>query len=303
MATAPSFAKSPQDTKSPQDWGFTLGGAPILDCRTLGRVPTLVRRWRDIPPAIDQTPLDHHYLSLHLGGAKRLYRAGEGAKLTRDVEQAAYSVVPAGAAFQWLTEGPVDFMHVYFTTAGVDHFVTENFDRDPRSVSLGDQLGGSDPVMAALAVSLGEALAGDEPMGRAYIDDHIHLLLFRLLRLHSNAQLSLAMSRHALAPYKLRRSIDFMLQHLADPIGLADIAAAAETSPFHFSRMFRLATGKAPYAYLIDRRIEEASRLLRQCDLSLAEIARRSGFASPSQFSRMFRRVSGISPSDYRRSA
>ena len=75
-----------------------------------------------------------------------MYRYGEGHRQTRDVPEAAYSIVPAAAAFEWNTEGPVDFAHIYFDPAVVDHVVANAFDRDPASVVLQEGLGDRDPV-------------------------------------------------------------------------------------------------------------------------------------------------------------
>lgn len=109
---------------SPTRWGQTLAGAPVLDTRVSAMVPALVRRWQDIPPAIDQAGLDQHFVSIHLGGAKRLLRRGEGGLQRQEVAAGAYSVVPAGSAFQSDTQGPVDFVHIYLEPRFFEPIVT-----------------------------------------------------------------------------------------------------------------------------------------------------------------------------------
>lgn len=285
---------------SPTSWGDSLEARPMLDHKLGGAVPALVRRWRGIGAEIDQAPLDQHYLSIHLGGAKRLHRDGEGQRLICDTRPTAHSFVPAGAAYRWRTEGPVDFMHVYVAPRTLDRFITSSFDRDPRGAELRACLGESQPLIDALAAALLDELTDPDGVQQAYIDDLMHLLMFRLLRCYSNVGSITRPTQHALAPHRLRAAIDFIETHLAEPIGVAEIAAAAGMSPFHFSRAFRLATGAPPYAYLLDRRIAAAKLRLAAPGASLAEIARACGFGGASQFSRMFKSATGINPSRFR---
>ena len=284
---------------APSIWAGTLSGGPVLERELAGLVPVAVRRWQGIDADIDQYALSQHFISVHLGGPKRLVRHGEGHTATRDVASGAYSVVPAAAAFQWQTTGPIDFAHIYFDPKVVDHVVEQAFDRDPRHVQLEEHLGHEDRLTGVLALHLLEELKGGE-LQQAYIDDLLHLLLCRVLRQHSNARGCSQAAPHVLAPYRLRRALDFIEVHLGEQVGVADIAAASGVSRFHFSRAFHRATGKAPYAYLLDRRIAAAKALLINSDIALAEIGARCGFASASQFSRMFKGDTGVTPSSYR---
>jgi AraC-type DNA-binding domain-containing proteins len=84
-------------------------------------------------------------------------------------------------------------------------------------------------------------------------------------------------------------------------LDLQELASVAGSSPFHFSRTFRAATGLPPYRFLIQRRIEFAKTLLVDRDLPIETIAANCGFHSRSQFAAMFRRALGINPARYRR--
>ncbi len=284
---------------TPRSWGQSLSGPPILDTEVRGAVPALIRRWQGIAPEIDQVALDQHFVAVHLGGAKRLHRWGEGATAERDVRPGAHSVVPAGAAFHWDTEGPIDFAHFYFDPKLVDHVVASAFDRNPTYVKIEETLGHADALVMSLALSVLDELESEDRQ-QAYVEDMLHLMLCRVLRLHSNARRSPPLARHALAPFRLRRSLDFIEAHLGSQIGVEDIANASGISRFHFSRAFRETTGSAPYAYLLSRRIAVAKTLLINSALPISEIATQSGFTSLSQFSRMFKRETGACPSSFR---
>ena len=285
---------------TPAVWGEMLGGKPILDCAIGGAVPAQVRRWQGIAPDIDQRALDQHYLSVHLGGAKRLHRTGEGQRLVRESAADAHSFIPAGGAFLWRTEGPIDFMHVYLAPATVDRFIGTTFDRDPRNVELQDCLGVSDPLIGSLATALIDELSSDDAPQQAFLDDVVHLLLFHVLRRHSSAPSIGARNLYALPPYKLRRALDFIESQLGQAIGVTEIAAACGTSAFHFSRAFRHAMGLPPYAFLLERRMAKARDLLLASMLPLTQVAAECGFGGLSQFSRMFKQATGVSPSGFR---
>jgi AraC family transcriptional regulator len=105
----------------------------------------------------------------------------------------------------------------------------------------------------------------------------------------------------AISPRRLRRVLDFIEASLVERnLSLAEIAAVAHLSPFHFSRVFKIATGAAPHRFVLERRVDRAKMLLADPDLSLAEIAAAVGFANQAHFSTMFRRFTSMSPRQYR---
>ena len=99
---------------------------------------------------------------------------------------------------------------------------------------------------------------------------------------------------------RLGRALQYIHDHLAEDITLADLAAAAAMSPFHFSRCFKAQTGLAPYAFVIARRMERAKELLRATRLPVAEIAWRVGYRNPAKFATQFRRLTGATPGEWR---
>jgi len=70
----------------------------------------------------------------------------------------------------------------------------------------------------------------------------------------------------------------------------------SNVSEAHFARSFKQAFGLPPHRYLLTRRIERATALLRDTDLSITEIAFRTGWSSLGTFGRTFRDVTGEPP-------
>lgn len=78
------------------------------------------------------------------------------------------------------------------------------------------------------------------------------------------------------------------------------MAALAGFSKFHFSRLFKQYTSLTFNEYLNHRRLKAAEELLAAPDLSITEIALRSGYASLSTFNRLFKQIKHCTPTEYR---
>jgi AraC family transcriptional regulator len=87
----------------------------------------------------------------------------------------------------------------------------------------------------------------------------------------------------------------------SEPLSLADIAKSAILSRFHFSRVFRDATGVSPGRFLSAVRIYQAKRLLASTSLSVTDISLAVGYNSLGSFTNRFTESVGASPSRFRR--
>ena len=95
----------------------------------------------------------------------------------------------------------------------------------------------------------------------------------------------------------LRAVIDYMTAHLAEPIGLPDMAAAVHSSPSHLSRLFTAEFGHGPTIHLRRLRLDHAAALLRSGQANVTEAALACGYQSLGQFSRAFAAQHGQPPS------
>lgn len=286
---------------SPVEWGKSFPAPPDL-CSTSGNWRgALLRRWSGTSPAMEQPNLDHHYLALHLGGAKHVTRRRDGPTLDVDAKFASITSVTAGAAHSWYTKGPIGFAHLYIDPAAIGRMIQEHFDRDPRRVELTDCVAVEAPLIRALMLAMLAEVDAPSSVSRMKLDILLQTVLVQLICDHSTLVTTMPGAPHSLAPSRLRRVLDFIEAHLSDQIELDDLAAVAGSSRFHFAHAFRDATGFPPYRYLVHRRIDAAKTLLLQNNLSMKQISARSGFKSSAQFAVMFKQMFGTTPSRFRR--
>lgn len=103
-----------------------------------------------------------------------------------------------------------------------------------------------------------------------------------------------------LAPWQLRRVVDYLDAQLPRRVDLADLAELAGLSQSHFSRAFKASTGMAPYRWQLDARIRRAQALLIETRASLDHVAEATGFADAVHFGRTFRKLTGATPAAWR---
>jgi AraC-like DNA-binding protein len=100
----------------------------------------------------------------------------------------------------------------------------------------------------------------------------------------------------------LLRAKDLIDARYREPLDVPTLARAARLSPAHFSREFRRVFGESPHQYLLTRRLERATELLRNTDRTVADICLMVGLRSVGSFTTSFGRAFGMSPTAYRAS-
>ena len=101
---------------------------------------------------------------------------------------------------------------------------------------------------------------------------------------------------------RFERAASLLSGRLDDPPSLAELAAAAAVSPFHFHRIWRALTRETVGQTILRLRMEASQELLRVKDASVTETATAIGFGTPQSFARAFRRHTGRTPSEHRNS-
>jgi len=100
---------------------------------------------------------------------------------------------------------------------------------------------------------------------------------------------------------KIKSALEYIDNHLDEPMSFESIARLHHFSPYYFHRMFSVIVGKTISAHIRDRRLEKACAKISSTGKSLTEICMECGFDSAQSFSRCFRNAYGMPPSVYRK--
>lgn len=99
---------------------------------------------------------------------------------------------------------------------------------------------------------------------------------------------------------KMKLVYDYVQKNFAEKITLEDVSSVASMSSISFNRFIKKRTGKTFVNYINDIRIGYAARWMLEKDLSISEIAFKSGFNNIANFNRSFKSIKKRTPSQYR---
>jgi len=95
-------------------------------------------------------------------------------------------------------------------------------------------------------------------------------------------------------------AINYLTENCRDKINFRHLAEKLNISYDHFHHKFKKITGYSPQKFLINKRLEEAAKLLKSSPLNCTEIAYYCGFSNSAQFSMQFKKQYGKSPLSFR---
>ena len=147
--------------------------------------------------------------------------------------------------------------------------------------------------LSALLSSLEESLRSADFGAQAMSDAVIIQLLVLLGRLSFSAR----GERHGEGAHdeKIDAVLSYINENLSAALDVDALAARVHISRYHFMRLFKAQTGVSVHAYVRQRRLMRAARLIRE-GMSAARAAEECGFSDYSAFHRAFTATFGISP-------
>lgn len=159
---------------------------------------------------------------------------------------------------------------------------------------------GRDEMLAHLSFACAEMLTAGTAGNAKCIAAFAQLLAIHVAEKYTNVASQRPDYRGGLPIARLRKIEDYVRMHLAESISIETLAELAELSPFHFSRVFKQATGMTPFQFVTRERMLQAQQLIRETSRSLIETALEIGYTSPSHFAQVFRRTVGMAPKQFR---
>jgi AraC-like DNA-binding protein len=157
-----------------------------------------------------------------------------------------------------------------------------------------------DPLHDVIAL-LSRELAAATPGQQTVLDRLLDVLLVLAIRACFQQSANAPRWYRASADPRLSPALSAIHADAAHPWTVSELAAVSGLSRAAFARSFHQALGQAPMQYLTDWRMTLARDHLRRGELTLAQIAERTGYASPYAFAAAFRRHHGHPPGQWRK--
>jgi AraC family transcriptional regulator len=246
-------------------------------------------------------PMSHHLLILYRRPPDEMALRCEDLVLNAPPPPGSVAIIPAGSSTRGEWRGSIDAVHVLLEPQLISRVAAETFDIEPGRVELPRTYDLNHPQLRDALQAIDSELTSSAPGGRLAAESLGNLLAVHLIRRSVALGKAESRPRGGLPRHKLQAAVDYVEEHLDAEITLETLAAVAHLSPYHFARMFKHSTGLPPHQYVIARRIERAKQLLQgKDDLSLAQVAARSGFWDQGHFTRHFKRLVGVTPKHFR---
>lgn len=188
---------------------------------------------------------------------------------------------------------PASFTAVYFDP----HIL----DEERRDLSQLPPMVEFEDSMLRAAMLRFDAILNDPTLDQpGYPETLAVLLAFEIGRMRGQLK-SPRVLQGGLAQWQVKVVVDYLEGHLADNTTISELSALLQLSRFHFIRAFKKTVGMPPHQFILHRRIERARELLADRNLSVTEIAERTGFNGTAQLTRAFRQIAGTTPTAFRR--
>ena len=101
----------------------------------------------------------------------------------------------------------------------------------------------------------------------------------------------------------VQKAVSLMEAAIEEPVPLGELTQRTGVSQRQLERLCKRYLGATPAQYYVQLRLERARRMLRQTDMSVAEVAIACGFVSLSHFAKVYRRHYGLSPREDRKAS
>jgi AraC family transcriptional regulator len=245
-------------------------------------------------------------LILSAGGAMRVeQRYTQGPWKAFSLHQGDLVLRPVGIPHelckQSLSRQPTQALHLHLGQNLFARTAEEVAGHDPTRLSLVERFGFEDPLLAQIGFALWRELEQRAPAGNVYAQTAAQMLAIHLLRHYTTRGAPIEEPKGQLTDQQMRRVVDFVQAHLDQNLSLEALARQTGFSPYYFARLFRQTTGASPHQFVLRQRVERAQLLLKEREVSLAQVATACGFTDQSHLTQIFKRHVGLTPRAYQR--
>ena len=241
-----------------------------------------------------------HLICLNLGERHVLWLSQRGRSRRIVQGPGELLVLPSGETRGVRNTAPAEVLHLLVRPEML-HRTAQEMGASRTEMTVSAEI--NDPRLRHLGLALREEARAGGANGPLFAQCLATALAAHLVTQYGTAAKTALDTRPSgkLSVPQIDRVTEYVRGSLSSPLHLAEIAAVAGVSPFHFARLFKRATGETVHGFVLRFRIEAAARLLCRDTLSVGQIAAEVGFAQQSHLAAHFKRARGVSPLEYRR--
>jgi AraC family transcriptional regulator len=235
-------------------------------------------------------------------GATPMQRRFDGQWSHATCAPGAVSLLTRAEQSHWFWSETIDVTHVYFSQDLVLDVAEEVLNHPVADVTLADVLHLEDPAITFALQAIAAEAQAQGLGGPLYVETLARGMIIHLLRKYSSVKPVRDFDGGGrLDAGRKARIDDYIDAHLDEAIDLKTLADLANLPACAFARQFKRTTGKAPYAYVIERRLARAQRMLAFTRLPIKEISASCGFADQAHLTRLFLRSRNWTPAAFRK--
>lgn len=245
---------------------------------------------------------DIHNIGIHTGSPLRLFQNRDGKQIERLFIPGDFVLIPAGMDNYCAHDAPAEGLYIDIPPQLLINTALQ-IDLDPNKVKLQTTFGAPDPILYQNGKLIHQEFQSSEIGGQLYVESLAQQIAIHLLRRYSTQSITPSEINFSIyeARQRIQPSLDLIHACLDQDLSLDTLAAESHLTSYHFSRVFKKATGQTPHQYLITQRIERVKQLLKNTQLTIAEIANTSGFSDQSHLTRQMKHLTGMSPRQYQK--
>lgn len=140
---------------------------------------------------------------------------------------------------------------------------------------------------------------GGQQMVRIYLEQFLIMLIRDA---QENKTAHFFPNKESMENHLISQMIHSIEDHLYSDISVEELCAEMNYSRAYLSKIFKATTGFTILEYILNRKIIQAKKLIKENDYNFSQISDKLAFDNPHYFTRVFKRISGMTPSEYKNS-
>jgi AraC family transcriptional regulator len=259
------------------------------------RPAAVIARWRHLNGRVRIATADAIRVCLSLSTGQLVRHAERDQHLSKHVLAGDVVVLRPGIPTETMVEGDAELVQVFIEPESLGHVAG--------NTATGTRVEPTSLALKRAAIQLFVAARHDDWRSRRVAEVRLRQVVGDLLAAPVEGEREQA--RGGLPPMAISRAERLIAEAMDSPDSasptVTELAATARVSPNHFIRSFRQVRGTTPHQLVMTRRCQRALELLREPDLTVADVSDAAGYSSPAYFIASFRQQLGVTPGAYQR--